>query len=260
MLIDICLPVKNEAKILERNLAQIFLFLQTKSFLNQQNKITWQVSVIINDSNDNSWQICNQQTLKYNSLLNCQLLKKPGKGRAIKAIWRKNVADVLVFMDADLAVSLESLDNLIMPILEKKADLVIGSRFLKTSTVKRSWQRNLISVSYLQLSRIFLQHKQSDMQCGFKAISKKFFNKIEDFLLDDYWFFDTELIMLADKFKGRIVEIPVNWQEPRKDKQKSKIKVFKDSYKFFIKLIKFKKYLRKLKNIGVINNVGIFIF
>ncbi len=247
MLIDICLPVKNEANLLEHNLAQIFLFLQQQSFLAKKNKIIWQISVIVNDSSDNSWQICNQQILKYPGLFSCQLLNKPGKGRAIKTIWRNSSADVLIFMDADLAVSLEALDDLIVPIIDKKADLVIGSRFLKDSVVARSWQRSLISKSYLQLSRIFLQHKQTDMQCGFKAISKDFFNKIEKFLVDNYWFFDTELIMLTNKFGGRIVEISVNWQEPKKNQQKSKIKIFKDSYIFFIKLVQFKKYLKNIK-------------
>lgn len=247
MLIDICLPVKNEEDLLEKSLSQIFLFLQQKSFLRHESKITWKISVVINGSNDNSWQICQEQVSKYKPLLNCQLVVEPGKGRAIKTAWANSSADILVFMDADLAVSLEAFDDLIKPILENKADLVIGSRFLKASSTKRSRQRGLISSGYLQLSRLLLNHKQTDLQCGFKAIRKDFFRKLEKFLTDDYWFFDTELLVFTSKLGGRIIEIPINWQEPRKNKQKSKIKIFQDSWQFFVKLIKLKQRLKHFK-------------
>ena len=113
-------------------------------------------------------------------------------------------------MDADLAVDLEATKHLILPIINQEADLVVGSRFLQDSLAQRSKRRGFLSRSYVIFSNFILNHQQTDIQCGFKAIKKEAFQQIEKYLQDDYWFFDTELVVLARLANLRIKTIPLN--------------------------------------------------
>ena len=152
-------------------------------------------------------------------------------------------------MDIDLAVSLEDLGALISPILNDESDLVIGSRLLKNSKVERSFFRSSSSLIYNFLSRQFLKHQFHDLQCGFKAFKSTVFLKVQPYLKDDQWFLDTELVILANFFKFRIKEIPVNWAENRYAKRTSKINPYKQSLIFIRNLISLRRRLNNLKKI-----------
>jgi len=150
-------------------------------------------------------------------------------------------------MDADLAVSLNDIPALIFPLFNNGSDLVIGSRLMSGSAVKRSWYRDITSYTYNYLSRCLLKHCYVDLQCGFKAIRREAFEKILPFLRDNYWFFDTELIILAQRLGYRVKEVPVDWQENRYLKRATTVKIFRDSLIFLKNLWQFRTYLRTLK-------------
>jgi len=239
MRVDFCLPVKNEEKILKANTEKLVHFLQTNNL-----GIDWQVAIMVNGSNDDSYQIA--QSLQ-SDRVKAKKLPLPGKGRALKACFRESVADIIVFMDVDLAVSLENIPKLLQPILNNNSDLVIGSRLLPDSNTERSFFRGLSSKIYNMMSRIILGHKFSDLQCGFKAINRQMFGRVESFFQDDNWFFDTELVILMKKFQYRITEIPVDWKENRYDTRKSRVKILSDSWGFIVNLFLLKKRLKKIK-------------
>ena len=136
--------------------------------------------------------------------------------------------------------------NLIDPILKNEADLVIGSRFKKGAITKRPLLDSIRSRGYNFLAHLFLGIKISDLQCGFKALKKDLFNSLKDYLKDDKWFFDTELITLSINFNYRLQEIPVDWMENRFYRRKSQVKK-SEPFKFFLKLLQFKKYLNEIK-------------
>ena len=241
MLVDFCLPVKNEELILSGNCQRIFSYLKD---LNPT--YNWRLVILINGSNDNSYQIALKFTELYPN--NCLAFNYPfsGKSAAIKKYFSDSQADILAFMDADLAVSLLDIPKLINPILKNEADLVIGSRFKKKSLTKRPLLDSIRSRAYNFLAHLFLGIKVSDLQCGFKALKKDLFNSLKNYLKDDKWFFDTELISLSIKFNYRLQEIPVNWMENRFYRRKSQVKK-SEPFKFFLKLLKFKKYLNEIK-------------
>jgi glycosyltransferase involved in cell wall biosynthesis len=242
MKIDFCLPIKNEESIVADNIKQLI------SYLNSLNlDFPWQITGVINGSDDDSYQIFKRIADKYPAKVRCLSILEAGKGRAIKAAWKSSSADILIFMDIDLSVSLFSLPDLFLPLINNQADLVIGSRFLPASKTKRSWQRSLISRFYVFLSRFILSHEQSDLQCGFKAIRKDLFEKIEKYLRDDYWFLDTELLIFAHLLQARVKEIPVDWEEKRQKGRKGNIRIFKDSCGFIFNLIKLQRFLKKVK-------------
>ncbi len=247
MRVDFCLPIKDEADILEKNILQLILYLESKNF-----SFTWKIIGVINGSNDNSELILANLKEKLPTKIDYLNIQEPGKGRAIRTGWYNSEADILAFMDADLAVSLEALNSLIEPILNKEADLVIGSRFVPGASASRSWRRGLISKSYILLSQFILHHKILDIQCGFKAISKDSFRKLDNLLTDDNWFFDTELVVLAKRMGLRVREIAVTWTENRVGSKKSNIRIISDSWRFLKCLLVFRRRLKTLKNIGVV--------
>lgn len=242
MRVDFCLPIKNEEDILENNFLSLLNYLERANY-----DFDWKIIGIVNNSSDDSETICKALKESFPEKIDFLIIEKVGKGGAIKNYWRQSEADILTFMDADLAVSLNDIDNLIEPIINKNADLVIGSRFLKGSKVERSLKRKLISRFYVIISQLIIPHQAIDLQCGFKAISKSGFKKIEKFLFDDYWFFDTELVITAERNNLSVLEIGVSWQEKRQDIKKSKIKIIKDGYSFVRNLFAFKKRLAKIK-------------
>lgn len=241
MLVDFCLPVKNEEKILEENIKRLNGYLTAQSW-----PFTWQIVILLNNCSDDSEKIA-ERLITNSKQIKKSIIVGAGKGRALKGYFRESRADILVFMDIDLAVSLENLPALLDPLVKEERELVVGSRLLKNSRTSRSWWREISSRFYNYLSRLILNHNFRDLQCGFKAFRRELFTKIEPYLYDDAWFFDTELIVLAHYFHYRILEIPVDWQENRYDLRQSKVKVFKDAWGFFKNLLAFKKRINKIK-------------
>jgi glycosyltransferase involved in cell wall biosynthesis len=242
MKIDFVIPVYNEEQLLEKNILKLLNFLKLQKY-----NFYWQIKIVINGSNDNSADIA-QKISQKEEKIKCLIIKEKGKGKAIREAIEKSLADYVIYMDIDLAVSLENINDLILEI-KNDYDLIIGSRLLPLSQRERSWIKDLSSKTYIFLSKIILNHNFSDLQCGFKAIRRSCFNKIVDLIEDNGWFFDTEVLIFFQKNKFKIKEIAVNWSENRYEKRKSKIKLFKDSILFISNLIKLKKrFYKKNKN------------
>ena len=219
MYIEFCLPVKNEEIILAANAKRL------EDFINQLGLTDWSIVIIVNGSDDSSSQIAASLESLSPEHFKAVTFSEGGKGYALKQYFKMSRADVLVFMDIDLAVSLNNLPNLLDPVVSGSCDLVIGSRLLPESDTSRSFWRSFSSKIYNSLSRIILDHNYSDLQCGFKAMARNKYNLVEPYLLDRKWFYDTELVLVAKKIGLNISEIPVAWQENRYDKRKSKVSV-----------------------------------
>ncbi len=240
MVIDFCVPVKDEEPILEANALKIYNYLKSQSL-----NYDWRIIILVNGSKDNSYNIAKLLENKDSSKFKAFNMEKGEKSLALKEYFKNSEADILSFMDADLAVALENIGELINPFLTKDYDLVIGSRLLPTSKIKRSYLREFSSRGYNKISRLLFKNNIHDLQCGFKAFKKSLFDKISPYLRDNKWFFDTELILLAIHFNYRVKEIPVDWEENRYYKRKSKVKKI-EAYGFIKKLFQFKKYLKKI--------------
>ncbi|MCK4554758.1 glycosyltransferase [Candidatus Parcubacteria bacterium] len=239
MLIEFCLPVYNEEKILKNNILQLLRYLEQQQF-----SFFWKIIILNNGSTDSTNKICRELA---SEKIKTKYIKNSGKGRAIKAYGLKSQADILVYMDIDLAVSLYNIPCLIKPIIQEEFDLVIGSRLLPNSKTARSFLRSFSSKVYNLLSKIILRHNLSDLQCGFKAIKVNKFKQLIPYIQNNKWFFDTELIAFANHFGCKIKEIPVDWQENRYEARKSKINLVSDSIKFMINLIKLKQRILSLQ-------------
>lgn len=218
----IVLPSYNEAKILETNVTKLLEFV--RSNLNGND---FKIIISDNNSKDNSREVADKLKALFPEV-DYLFVPEQGKGNAIITPWQKWLADfdIFIFMDADLATDLQSLPDLIAGI-NNGYDLVTGSRYLKESQVKRTVWRRLFSFGYRCLLKLVLGTKIRDLPCGFKAATPKVVKEILPQVRNRTWFFDSELVYLAEKAGLKIKEIPVKWQEPRGKEDKSRVNITK---------------------------------
>jgi putative flippase GtrA len=138
-------------------------------------------------------------------------LEPKGRGRALNTVWLASDAEVLAYMDVDMSTDLNALLPLVAPLISGHSDLAIGSRLSRHSRVIRGTKREVISRCYNMILRSTLLARFSDAQCGFKAIRADVGRQLLPLVQDTGWFFDTELLILAERSGLRIHEVPVDW-------------------------------------------------
>jgi hypothetical protein len=89
--------------------------------------------------------------------------------------------------------------------------------------VVRGPKRELISRAYNLLLRLALRGRFSDAQCGFKALRRESALQLLPLVEDEEWFFDTELLVTAERLGLRISEVPVDWV----DDPDSRVQIFR---------------------------------
>ena len=168
------------------------------------------VTIADNGSTDATWAIATRLARELPEVRALHM-EQPGRGRALRAIWSESDAEVLAYMDVDLSTDLNALLPLVAPLLSGHSDLAIGTRLARGSRVIRGPKRELISRGYNLLLRTLMGARFSDAQCGFKAIRRGQARTLLPLTQDTGWFFDTELLVLAERAGLRIHEVPVDW-------------------------------------------------
>ena len=168
------------------------------------------MTIADNASTDGSAVIAHRLQHAYDEVHVVHLAEK-GRGRALRRAWTGSASPVLVYMDVDLSTDLNALMPLVAPLLSGHSDLAIGSRLRHDSRVSRGPRRELISRGYNLLVRGTLRTRFSDAQCGFKAIRADVAREVLPLVEDNDWFFDTELLVVAERAGLRIHEVPVDW-------------------------------------------------
>lgn len=202
--VDIVVPVYNEAADLERSVLRLYAYLKANF------PFTFRITIADNASTDQTWAIALRLSDVIPEVQAIHLDLK-GRGRALKQVWLDSDAEVLAYMDVDLSTDLKALLPLVAPLVSGHSDVAIGSRLDKDSRVLRGAKREFISRSYNLLLRTALSASFSDAQCGFKAIRADRAAKLLPYVEDTGWFFDTELLVLAERSGMRIHEVPVDW-------------------------------------------------
>jgi putative flippase GtrA len=206
--VEIVVPVRNE----ERDLAPSVRRLA--AYLREGFPFSAQVTIADNGSSDRTWAVAQGLVGELGQEAVCAVhLDQPGRGRALHAIWASSDAEVLVYMDVDLSTDLNALLPLVAPLISGHSDVAIGTRLAATSRVARGPKREVISRCYNALLHITLGAGFSDAQCGFKAIRGEAARELLPLVQDTGWFFDTELLVLAERAGLRIHEVPVDWTD-----------------------------------------------
>jgi putative flippase GtrA len=204
--VDVVVPVYNEERDLEPNVRRL------RRFLDADFPFAARVTIADNASTDGTWAIARRLADELPGVAAVHLALK-GRGRALKETWLASDAEIVAYMDVDLSTDLRALLPLVAPLLSGHSQIAIGSRLAAGSHVARGPKREVISRTYNLILRTALRARFSDAQCGFKAMRADAARRLLPLVEDPAWFFDTELLVLAQRSGLRIHEVPVDWTD-----------------------------------------------
>lgn len=202
--LDVALPVFNEQSSLAESVRTLHEYLSTDV------DVTWRITIADNASTDDTAAIADRLAAELPGVVAVHLAEK-GRGRALRRVWLESPAEVVAYLDIDLSTDLRALPPLVAPLLSGHSDIAIGTRLARSSRVVRGARREFISRSYNFLLRGAMAVKFSDAQCGFKAMRRDVAQQLIPLVEDDGWFFDSELLVIAERSGLRIHEVPVDW-------------------------------------------------
>jgi glycosyltransferase involved in cell wall biosynthesis len=207
MKLHVTIPVLNEAAILEASVATLGRFLSDRF-----PDADWEIAIADNGSDDGTDVIAARLASSMPRVRHLRLEVR-GRGRALKQAWQSSGADVCAYMDADLSTGLDAFPALVELVAGGRCDVAYGTRLDTRSVITRSWTRGVLSRGYNAVLRAWLGTRVSDAQCGFKAVSRRVVTDLLPAVENDRWFFDTELLVLAERRGYRTAAVPVTWKE-----------------------------------------------
>ncbi len=227
--VEIVIPCLNEEVVLEQNAIELHNFMKKNCI------IPWQITIFSNGSTDRTVEIGTRLSKRFKSI---KFLHIPERGRAkvLRMAWKASKASIVGYMDADLSTELDAVPKCIDAIINKKADISIGNRLASESMVERSAFREFLSRGYNMLINIFFPTRITDAQCGFKFFRAPVARFLLPHVRDNRWFFDTEMLLIAERCKFSIAQIPVAWAE----RKESKVRVSTIVFDYIFNLIKIK--------------------
>lgn len=201
-LLDLVVPVYNEQDALGPSIRRLSHHLAAMPW-------TWRISIVDNASTDNTPAVAAALAAELPGVSLVRLEEK-GRGRALRAAWSASDAEVVAYTDVDLSTDIAALESLVAAVTDG-ADIAIGSRLAPGSNVTRGTKRELVSRSYNQIIQAVTRAGFSDAQCGFKALRADVARRLLPEIENENWFFDTELLLLAEHHGLRIAEVAVDW-------------------------------------------------
>lgn len=205
-ILDIVVPVYNEEDDIETAVERLREHLATNV------PYPARVTVADNASTDSTLAIAMNLAERHDDVRVVHLPQK-GRGGALSQVWRASDAEIVAYCDVDLSTDLNALMPLIAPLISGHSDIAIGTRLAHSSRVVRGPKREFVSRSYNLLLRTAMHAHFSDAQCGFKAMRTDVARSLLPYVQDTGWFFDTELLVLAERVGLRIAEVPVDWTD-----------------------------------------------
>jgi putative flippase GtrA len=202
--VEIVIPVYNEAEQLAASITAL------RTYLDSSFPLATLITIADNASTDDTWPIALRLADQLPGVAALHLDRK-GRGRALRAAWSTSTAAVVAYMDVDLATGLDALLPLVAPLLSGHSDVAIGTRLAPGAHVVRGARRECISRGYNLLLRGALRSACTDAQCGFKAMRREAAAELLPLVEDNEWFFDTEVLVTAQRLGLRIHEVPVDW-------------------------------------------------
>jgi putative flippase GtrA len=204
--VEVVVPVYNEAGALEAGITTL------RRYLDESFPFRTLVTIADNGSTDGTGLIAQRLASTLDGVT-AMILDRKGRGYALRSAWSASRAEVVAYMDVDLSTSLSALLPLVGSVLSDHSDIAVGNRLAPGSRVVRGPTRELISRAYSHIVRLALHSRVSDFQCGFKALRRECALRLLPLVEDDEWFFDTELLVTAERLGVRISETPVEWTD-----------------------------------------------
>ena len=201
--VDIVIPVYNEEHVLAESVTRVL------AFLSAHPEHQWRVVVANNASTDHTLDVARRLEAEHPGQVAALHIPVKGRGIALRVAWLTSPADVCAYMDVDLSTDLGHLPALVDPIAAGEVDVAYGTRLHRDSQTNRSFKREFISRSYVFILNYLAGLKVTDAQCGFKAMSREAARALIPLVRDNAWFFDSELLLVAQENGYRLREVPV---------------------------------------------------
>src|SRR6476646_6238169 len=202
--LDIVIPVHNEERDLPGSVRRLHRYLVA------QVPYPSRITIADNASTDNTLAVAEALAEELSDVEVVHVDEK-GRGGALYTAWMASEADVVAYMDVDLSTDLSALMPLVAPLISGHSDVAIGSRLAASSRVVRGRKREFVSRSYNLILRGVLGARFTDAQCGFKALRADVARQLLPHVADTGWFFDTELLVIAERAGLRIHEVRLDW-------------------------------------------------
>jgi len=219
--VSVVLPAYNEAGTIERTvettLDALADFLPAGSF---------EVIVAEDGCTDRTPAIAERLAAADERVRHVHSDERLGRGGALEYAFASAAGSTLVYFDTDLATDMRHLPELVERVRSGEYDVATGSRWLPGAEADRPAKRGVPSLAYNTLVRLVLRSDLRDHQCGFKAVSRAAFEALREDVGDDHWFWDTELLVRAQRAGFRVAEFPVSWT-PKGD---SKVDLVRDVF------------------------------
>ncbi|MCX9085281.1 MAG: glycosyltransferase family 2 protein [Candidatus Methanoperedens sp.] len=203
--ISIVLPAYNEANRIEETVKRTAAALREIS-------PSFEIIIAEDGSKDGTDRICESLANKYDFVKHLHSNERQGRGRALNRAFNSSKGEILGYIDVDLATDMKHLLELIQSIRDGY-DFATGSRMLPQSNVKRPFKRGFASKGFNFLTRLMLDSKLYDHQCGFKSFRRESLFALIDQIKDTHWFWDTELFVRAQRAGYKVKEFPVEWEQ-----------------------------------------------
>jgi glycosyltransferase involved in cell wall biosynthesis len=204
--VDVVVPVYNEDAALQPSIELLL------GYLRAEYPFRFAIVIADNASSDGTAAIADALSGEHAEVSALHLDRK-GRGLALRTAWLASAAHVVSYMDVDLSTNLESFLPLVAPLLSGHSEVAIGTRLDHQAHVRRQVKREVLSRGYNALVHAGFRARFSDAQCGFKALRADVARRLVPLVVDDGWFFDTELLLLAERNRMRVHEVPVDWVE-----------------------------------------------
>ncbi len=240
--VDLVIPCYNEERTLAESVEKLM------AWCDAHLAYKWRVVVADNASTDGTLAVAERLAAQHPDECAYVHLDRKGRGRALKRAWLESPADAMCYMDVDLSTDVNMITPLLAGVLDEGFDVSYGSRVSKGSDIERSLKREINSRGYITFIKLLFWTKAADYQCGFKAMTRDAAQLLLPHVEDGEWFFDTEMLIMAEKGGWRLKEVPVRWVED----PDSRVKFPQDIIKMASQLIKlrFRKLPRKTTTVG----------
>lgn len=225
--VSVVLPAYNEARRIENTVKTVEEFLKKTGY-------DYEIIIAEDGSTDGTDKIAEQMEKNNERIKHIHSDERLGRGRALTNAFLNSDGDIAVYLDVDMSTDIKHLRELIDAVAVEGYDFATGSRLMKESKRDRPFKRDFASKIFNFLVRLMLGSKIHDHQCGFKALKKKSFAEISDKIKDNHWFWDTELLVLAQRLGYRVKEFPVEW----KQSDETKVKFTKDVLYMFSQILR----------------------
>ena len=206
--VDVVIPVLNEERALPPCIERLGAFLG-----GSLPDHDWKIVIADNGSTDGTLEVCKRFAVERPNDVGYVHLDQRGRGLALRKAWLESEADIVCYMDVDLSTGLDALPTMVNAIANDGVHVAFGSRLKRGARTRRSVKREVISRAYNTVIRATMWTRFEDAQCGFKALSHGAAQALVPKVVNNHWFFDTELLVIAEKSGFRMLEVPVTWDE-----------------------------------------------